>query len=102
MSCYAMFRVLTISLAFLLLFPVVFSVEVNFENRSGHVVHFTNQASSLNKHDRFLSSLILQSHTLSVPESFLFVSTLDGTMHAVKKQTGEIKWSLKEGERITR
>ncbi|XP_073245548.1 serine/threonine-protein kinase/endoribonuclease IRE1-like [Porites lutea] len=63
MSCYAMFRVLTISLAFLWLFPVVFSVE---------------------------------SHTLSVPESFLFVSTLDGTMHAVKKQTGEIKWSLKE------
>lgn len=30
MSCYAMFRVLTISLASLLLFPVVFSVEVNF------------------------------------------------------------------------
>lgn len=30
MSCYAMFRVLTISLAFLLLFPVVFSDEVNF------------------------------------------------------------------------
>lgn len=42
---------------------------------------------------------ILQSRTLSVPESFLFVSTLDGTMHAVKKQTGEIRWSLKEGEK---
>ena len=48
---------------------------------------------------RFLFLLnVLQSRTLSVPESFLFVSTLDGTMHAVKKQTGEIRWSLKEGE----
>lgn len=37
-----------------------------------------------------------ESRTLSVPESFLFVSTLDGTMHAVKRQTGEIRWSLKE------
>lgn len=37
-----------------------------------------------------------ESRTLSVPESFLFVSTLDGTMYAVKKQTGEIRWSLKE------
>lgn len=38
----------------------------------------------------------VESRTLSVPESFLFVSTLDGTMHAVKKQSGEIRWSLKE------
>ncbi|KAJ7386230.1 Serine/threonine-protein kinase/endoribonuclease IRE1 [Desmophyllum pertusum] len=45
-----------------------------------------------------LPSLVLseEPRTLSVPESFLFISTLDGTMHAVKKQTGEIKWSLKE------
>ncbi|XP_031563309.1 serine/threonine-protein kinase/endoribonuclease IRE2-like isoform X1 [Actinia tenebrosa] len=35
-------------------------------------------------------------NTLSVPESFLFVSTLDGTMHAVRKTTGEIRWSIKE------
>lgn len=34
---------------------------------------------------------------MTVPESYLFVSTLDGTMYAVKKQTGEIRWSLKEG-----
>ncbi|XP_015749838.1 PREDICTED: serine/threonine-protein kinase/endoribonuclease IRE1-like isoform X1 [Acropora digitifera] len=49
----------------------------------------------------FLDILLLgfsekQSHTLTVPESYLFVSTLDGTMYAVKKQTGEIRWSLKE------
>ena len=35
---------------------------------------------------------------MSVPESLLFISTLDGTMHAVKKQTGDVRWSLKEGD----
>lgn len=39
----------------------------------------------------------LQPNTLSFPESLLFVSTLDGTIHAVRKQNGEVKWSLKEG-----
>ncbi|XP_032242727.1 serine/threonine-protein kinase/endoribonuclease IRE1 [Nematostella vectensis] len=34
--------------------------------------------------------------TLTIPESFLFVSTLDGTMHAVRKTTGDIRWSIKE------
>ncbi|PFX20218.1 Serine/threonine-protein kinase/endoribonuclease IRE1 [Stylophora pistillata] len=38
-----------------------------------------------------------EARTLSVPESLLFISTLDGTMHAVKKQTGDVRWSLKEG-----
>lgn len=37
-----------------------------------------------------------EARTLSVPESLLFISTLDGTMHAVKKQTGDVRWSLKE------
>ncbi|XP_029942655.1 LOW QUALITY PROTEIN: serine/threonine-protein kinase/endoribonuclease IRE1-like [Salarias fasciatus] len=30
------------------------------------------------------------------PESLLFVSTLDGGLHAVSKQTGDIKWTLRE------
>uniref|UniRef100_A0AAX7TTI5 non-specific serine/threonine protein kinase n=1 Tax=Astatotilapia calliptera TaxID=8154 RepID=A0AAX7TTI5_ASTCA len=41
---------------------------------------------------RFL--LLLLSVTL--PESLLFVSTLDGSLHAVSKQTGDIKWTLRE------
>uniref|UniRef100_A0A8C2IAA4 Serine/threonine-protein kinase/endoribonuclease IRE1 n=1 Tax=Cyprinus carpio TaxID=7962 RepID=A0A8C2IAA4_CYPCA len=35
--------------------------------------------------------------TVSVPESLLFVSTLDGNLHAVSKRSGTIKWTLKEG-----
>uniref|UniRef100_A0A8C2KZJ8 Serine/threonine-protein kinase/endoribonuclease IRE1 n=1 Tax=Cyprinus carpio TaxID=7962 RepID=A0A8C2KZJ8_CYPCA len=35
--------------------------------------------------------------SVSLPESLLFVSTLDGSLHAVSKQTGDIKWTLKEG-----
>lgn len=35
--------------------------------------------------------------SVSLPESLLFVSTLDGSFHAVSKQTGDIKWTLKEG-----
>ncbi|RXN06394.1 serine threonine- kinase endoribonuclease IRE1-like protein [Labeo rohita] len=34
--------------------------------------------------------------SVSLPESLLFVSTLDGNLHAVSKQTGDIKWTLKE------
>uniref|UniRef100_A0A671LGH4 Serine/threonine-protein kinase/endoribonuclease IRE1 n=1 Tax=Sinocyclocheilus anshuiensis TaxID=1608454 RepID=A0A671LGH4_9TELE len=36
------------------------------------------------------------SSTVSVPESLLFVSTLDGNLHAVSKRSGTIKWTLKE------
>ncbi|XP_054635937.1 serine/threonine-protein kinase/endoribonuclease IRE1 [Dunckerocampus dactyliophorus] len=32
----------------------------------------------------------------TLPESLLFVSTLDGSLHAVSKQTGDIKWTLRE------
>ncbi|GCC35703.1 hypothetical protein chiPu_0014191 [Chiloscyllium punctatum] len=31
-----------------------------------------------------------------LPETLLFISTLDGNLHAVSKQTGSIKWTLKE------
>ncbi|KAM9362809.1 serine/threonine-protein kinase/endoribonuclease IRE1 [Symphorus nematophorus] len=31
-----------------------------------------------------------------LPESLLFVSTLDGSLHAVSKQSGDIKWTLRE------
>ncbi|XP_067859133.1 serine/threonine-protein kinase/endoribonuclease IRE1 isoform X2 [Heptranchias perlo] len=34
--------------------------------------------------------------TVTLPETLLFVSTLDGNLHAVSKRTGEIKWTLKE------
>ncbi|XP_077475945.1 serine/threonine-protein kinase/endoribonuclease IRE1 [Stigmatopora argus] len=34
--------------------------------------------------------------TVSLPESLLFVSTLDGNLHAVNKKSGSIKWTLKE------
>ncbi|XP_041941366.1 serine/threonine-protein kinase/endoribonuclease IRE1-like [Alosa sapidissima] len=34
--------------------------------------------------------------TLSLPESLLFVSTLDGNLHAVNKRSGSIQWTLKE------
>uniref|UniRef100_A0A4W3JZU1 non-specific serine/threonine protein kinase n=1 Tax=Callorhinchus milii TaxID=7868 RepID=A0A4W3JZU1_CALMI len=46
----------------------------------------------------YLSPAVCQSFTL-LPETLLFVSTLDGSLHAVSKQTGSIKWTLKEGER---
>ncbi|KAM4691160.1 LOW QUALITY PROTEIN: serine/threonine-protein kinase/endoribonuclease IRE1-like [Rhinophrynus dorsalis] len=36
------------------------------------------------------------SATVSLPETLLFVSTLDGSLHAVSKRTGAIKWTLKE------
>ncbi|XP_053902680.1 serine/threonine-protein kinase/endoribonuclease IRE1 [Malaclemys terrapin pileata] len=34
--------------------------------------------------------------SVTVPETLLFVSTLDGSLHAVSKRTGSIKWALKE------
>ncbi|XP_056143450.1 serine/threonine-protein kinase/endoribonuclease IRE1-like isoform X1 [Lampris incognitus] len=34
--------------------------------------------------------------TVLLPESLLFVSTLDGNLHAVSKRSGSIKWTLKE------
>uniref|UniRef100_A0A8C5DSL9 Serine/threonine-protein kinase/endoribonuclease IRE1 n=1 Tax=Gouania willdenowi TaxID=441366 RepID=A0A8C5DSL9_GOUWI len=36
--------------------------------------------------------------TVSLPESLLFVSTLEGNLHAVSKKSGSIKWTLKEGK----
>uniref|UniRef100_UPI00358E3207 serine/threonine-protein kinase/endoribonuclease IRE1 isoform X2 n=1 Tax=Myxine glutinosa TaxID=7769 RepID=UPI00358E3207 len=39
---------------------------------------------------------VADSSTVAMPESLLFVSTLDGRMHAVNKRTGDIKWTLKE------
>ncbi|KAI5090279.1 serine/threonine-protein kinase/endoribonuclease IRE2 isoform X1, partial [Silurus meridionalis] len=35
-------------------------------------------------------------NSVTLPESLLFVSTLDGSLHAISKQTGDIKWTLKE------
>uniref|UniRef100_A0A4W3IIN8 Serine/threonine-protein kinase/endoribonuclease IRE1 n=1 Tax=Callorhinchus milii TaxID=7868 RepID=A0A4W3IIN8_CALMI len=44
--------------------------------------------------------LFISSHhhlsPVTLPETLLFVSTLDGNLHAVSKRTGEIKWTLKE------
>lgn len=34
--------------------------------------------------------------SVTLPESLLFVSTLDGNLHAVSKQSGDIKWTLRE------
>lgn len=39
--------------------------------------------------------------SVTLPESLLFVSTLDGSLHAVSKQSGDIKWTLKEGAYTT-
>lgn len=33
------------------------------------------------------------------PDGLLLVSTLDGSLHALSKQTGDLKWTLKDGER---
>uniref|UniRef100_A0A8C7PWY0 non-specific serine/threonine protein kinase n=1 Tax=Oncorhynchus mykiss TaxID=8022 RepID=A0A8C7PWY0_ONCMY len=45
---------------------------------------------------RRLSSSFCRASTVSLPESLLFVSTLDGNLHAVSKKSGSIKWTLKE------
>ncbi|XP_053551268.1 serine/threonine-protein kinase/endoribonuclease IRE2 [Bombina bombina] len=34
--------------------------------------------------------------SVSIPESLLFVSTLDGSLHAVSKKTGAVLWTLKD------
>uniref|UniRef100_A0A8B9R842 non-specific serine/threonine protein kinase n=1 Tax=Anas platyrhynchos TaxID=8839 RepID=A0A8B9R842_ANAPL len=36
------------------------------------------------------------SSAVTVPETLLFISTLDGNLHAVSKSTGDIKWTLKD------
>ncbi|NWX91221.1 ERN1 endoribonuclease, partial [Nothoprocta pentlandii] len=33
---------------------------------------------------------------VTAPETLLFVSTLDGNLHAVSKSTGDVKWTLKD------
>ncbi|XP_035875991.1 serine/threonine-protein kinase/endoribonuclease IRE2 [Phyllostomus discolor] len=43
----------------------------------------------------------LQVQTLN-PESLLLVSTLDGSLHALSKQTGDLKWTLKDDPIIQR
>lgn len=39
---------------------------------------------------------LLRVSAVTLPESLLFVSTLDGSLHAVSKQSGDIKWTLRE------
>ncbi|NXH50980.1 ERN1 endoribonuclease, partial [Dicaeum eximium] len=39
----------------------------------------------------------LKGGAVTVPETLLFISTLDGNLHAVSKSTGDIKWTLKDG-----
>ncbi|XP_010214541.1 PREDICTED: serine/threonine-protein kinase/endoribonuclease IRE2 [Tinamus guttatus] len=41
-------------------------------------------------------SACLTGSAVTVPETLLFVSTLDGNFHAVSKSTGDIKWTLKD------
>uniref|UniRef100_A0A8D2PJ58 Serine/threonine-protein kinase/endoribonuclease IRE1 n=1 Tax=Zosterops lateralis melanops TaxID=1220523 RepID=A0A8D2PJ58_ZOSLA len=40
--------------------------------------------------------LLPQCGAVTVPETLLFISTLDGNLHAVSKSTGDIKWTLKD------
>nr|KAF6440452.1 endoplasmic reticulum to nucleus signaling 2 [Rousettus aegyptiacus] len=42
-----------------------------------------------------LGALAPQAQTLR-PESLLLVSTLDGSLHALSKQTGDLKWTLRD------
>uniref|UniRef100_A0A6Q2Y8L7 Serine/threonine-protein kinase/endoribonuclease IRE1 n=1 Tax=Esox lucius TaxID=8010 RepID=A0A6Q2Y8L7_ESOLU len=44
------------------------------------------------------AAVFCRASTVSLPESLLFVSTLDGNLHAVSKKSGSIKWTLKEGK----
>nr|XP_020834295.1 serine/threonine-protein kinase/endoribonuclease IRE2 isoform X2 [Phascolarctos cinereus] len=37
-----------------------------------------------------------EGRTGSTPEALLFISTLDGSLHAVSKKTGDIQWTLKD------
>ncbi|XP_054036693.1 serine/threonine-protein kinase/endoribonuclease IRE2 [Dryobates pubescens] len=43
-----------------------------------------------------LPALCLKGAAVTVPETLLFISTLDGNLHAVSKSTGDIKWTLKD------
>ncbi|XP_066131936.1 serine/threonine-protein kinase/endoribonuclease IRE2 isoform X1 [Saccopteryx bilineata] len=43
-----------------------------------------------------LGTLAPQVQTLG-PESLLLVSTLDGSLHALSKRTGDLRWTLKDG-----
>lgn len=45
-----------------------------------------------------MTGLPLQVQSLR-PDGLLLVSTLDGSLHALSKQTGDLKWTLKDGER---
>ncbi|OXB81844.1 UNVERIFIED_CONTAM: hypothetical protein H355_015041, partial [Colinus virginianus] len=38
----------------------------------------------------------LKDSAVTVPETLLFVSTLDGNLHAVSKSTGDVRWTLKD------
>ncbi|NWS53976.1 ERN1 endoribonuclease, partial [Chunga burmeisteri] len=38
----------------------------------------------------------LKGGAVTIPETLLFISTLDGNLHAVSKSTGDIKWTLKD------
>ncbi|KAM9372405.1 LOW QUALITY PROTEIN: serine/threonine-protein kinase/endoribonuclease IRE2 [Phaethornis superciliosus] len=38
----------------------------------------------------------LKGSAATAPETLLFISTLDGNLHAVSKSTGDIKWTLKD------
>ncbi|KAJ6653925.1 hypothetical protein lerEdw1_007683 [Lerista edwardsae] len=39
----------------------------------------------------------LAGSTDTPPETLLFVSTLDGSLHAVSKKTGDVQWTLRDG-----
>ncbi|XP_028674786.1 LOW QUALITY PROTEIN: serine/threonine-protein kinase/endoribonuclease IRE1 [Erpetoichthys calabaricus] len=43
-----------------------------------------------------LRMLSADANSVTLPETLLFVSTLDGSLHAVSKRTGSINWTLKE------
>uniref|UniRef100_A0A8C8AA13 Serine/threonine-protein kinase/endoribonuclease IRE1 n=1 Tax=Otus sunia TaxID=257818 RepID=A0A8C8AA13_9STRI len=43
----------------------------------------------------------LKGGAVTLPETLLFISTLDGNLHAVSKSSGDIKWTLKDGERFS-
>lgn len=38
---------------------------------------------------------------LILPDSLLFISTLNGSLYAIKKQTGEVKWMVRENPAVT-
>eukprot|EP00070_Physeter_catodon_P048739 XP_028355633.1 serine/threonine-protein kinase/endoribonuclease IRE1-like isoform X2 [Physeter catodon] len=51
---------------------------------------------NLNSAGTMLTKIFGSPSTVTLPETLLFVSTLDGSLHAVSKRTGSIKWTLKE------